>query len=111
MSQGTTRFFLGDEGLPDRAMRIHTTRFQESGTDGGGSHAAERIQDHGFERLYTPAELADLWVLSIDTVRRLFEKEPGILVLSLRRPGRRQYRTLRIPLSVAERVYRRLTSR
>jgi hypothetical protein len=111
MSRGTTRFFLGDEGLPDGAMRIHTTRSQEIANEGGGGHAPERTQDHGFEKLYTPAELADLWALSIDTVRRLFEKEPGIVILSLRRPGRRQYRTLRIPLSVAERVYRRLSSR
>jgi hypothetical protein len=111
MSRGTTRFFLGDEGLPDRAMRTHTMRSQETGSKGDERHTPERTEDHGFEKLYTPAELADLWALSIDTVRRLFEKEPGILVLSIRRLGRRQYRTLRIPLSVAERVYRRLTSR
>ena len=92
-------------------MRTHTTRFQETANAGDESHAPSRTHDHGFEKLYTPAELADLWVLSIDTVRRLFEKEPGILILSLRSPGRRRYRTLRIPLSVAERVYRRLTSR
>ena len=92
-------------------MRIHTTRSQEMANEGGGDQAPERTQDHGYEKHYTAAELADLWVLSIDTVRRLFEKEPGILILSLRRPGRRQYRTLRIPMSVADRVYRRLTSR
>lgn len=65
----------------------------------------------GFERHYSPEDLAALWGLSVDTVRRLFEREPGVLVLegNGKRYGRRRYRTLRIPASVAERVHRRLS--
>lgn len=60
---------------------------------------------------YTVAEIAEKWKLSEDAVRRLFEKEPGILVLGSvgRTSGRRRYTTLRIPESVAVRVHQRLS--
>lgn len=64
------------------------------------------------ERHYTVDEIAKLWKLSRDKVRRLFENEPGVLVLENRSAfSKRRYRTLRIPESVAERVYRRLLKR
>jgi hypothetical protein len=44
-----------------------------------------------------------------DTVRRLFIDEPGVIVLSSPRRGRRTYRTLRIPESVYLRVVTRFT--
>jgi predicted transcriptional regulator len=61
------------------------------------------------ERHYTVTEIAKMWNLSTDAVRRLFEKEPGVLVLghSQGRVHKRRYATLRIPESVAERVHRR----
>ena len=62
------------------------------------------------ERHFAPDELGELWGLSPDTIRRLFDREPGVLVIE--RPGsktRRRYRTLRIPASVAERVHRRMS--
>jgi len=63
------------------------------------------------ERHYTPDELGELWALSADTIRRLFEREPGVLVIEHQRPrGTRRYRTLRIPESVAMRVHRRMTN-
>ena len=63
------------------------------------------------ERHYSPAELADLWGLSSDTIRRLFEREPGVLAIGDRNPRRkRRYVTLRIPESVAARVHRRLSA-
>jgi hypothetical protein len=59
---------------------------------------------------YTPAEIAELWNLSADTVRKLFENEPGVLVLGNDKQRRqRRYRTLRIPEDVLERVHKRLT--
>ena len=61
---------------------------------------------------YTVDEIAQAWKLSPDKVRRLFENEAGVLVLE--NPGafsKRRYRTLRIPKSVVERVYRRLVRR
>ena len=55
------------------------------------------------------AQLAEMWGLSQDTVRRLFEREDGVLVLEpvRSRYSRRRYRTLRIPESVVDRVHRR----
>ncbi|MCX6620334.1 MAG: hypothetical protein NTY38_04525 [Acidobacteria bacterium] len=32
-----------------------------------------------FSRMYTPRELADLWQLSEQSIRRLFQDRPGVL--------------------------------
>lgn len=65
-----------------------------------------------FERHFTPSELGELWNLSEATIRRAFESEPGVLIFEnpARNPNRRR-RTLRIPESVALRVYERLGTR
>jgi hypothetical protein len=64
------------------------------------------------ERHYAVAEIAEMWNLSADKVRELFENEPGVLVIGERSPRRkRRYITLRIPQSVLERVHRRLSSK
>lgn len=64
------------------------------------------------ERHYSPAELSKAWGLSPDTVRSLFGGEPGVLAIGERnlKGKKRRYVTLRIPESVAERVYRRLSA-
>ena len=61
-----------------------------------------------FERHYSVDDLAELWGMSDDFVRRLFLNEPGVVVFFKHRPGRRTYRTLRIPESVAQRVHRQM---
>lgn len=60
---------------------------------------------------YSPAQVAEAWGVSTDTVRRMFQDEPGVLVIEPTplRYSRRRYRTLRIPASVADRVHRRLS--
>ncbi len=60
-----------------------------------------------FERHFTPQQLAELWVLHESTIRRIFLEEPGVLKYGSenRRDGHRDYVTLRIPESVAKRVY------
>jgi hypothetical protein len=64
-----------------------------------------------FERHFSPEDLAGLWGLSGDTIRRLFETEPGVLVIERgTKTKARRYRTMRIPESVASRVHRRLTN-
>jgi len=70
-----------------------------------------RPEDTAFERHYTPQQLAELWILDESTVRRLFLDEPGVLKYTRSHPrsGRREYVTLRIPESVARRVYARRT--
>lgn len=61
------------------------------------------------EPFFTPKEIAEHLKLSTDKVIRLFEKEPGVMVIENRgTPWKRRYRTLRIPVSVLERVQRRL---
>jgi hypothetical protein len=60
-----------------------------------------------FGKVYTPRELAKLWQLSEQSIRRLFQDEPDVFVMgSSKRRGRRAYQTLRIPESVALRVWR-----
>jgi transcriptional regulator GlxA family with amidase domain len=65
--------------------------------------------DPALERHFSVEELAVLWGMSQDFVRRLFVHEPGVVVFCNPRRGTRVYRTLRIPQSVAERVHRRMT--
>jgi hypothetical protein len=57
---------------------------------------------------YTVKELANNWALSQAKVRRMLRNEPGVLRFGMDKTGhRRAYVTLRIPASVAERLYRR----
>ncbi len=61
------------------------------------------------ERHYTPAEVAELWNLDVETIRRIFQHEHGIVVLqSPVNKHKRPYKTIRIPQSVLERVHQRL---
>jgi hypothetical protein len=67
------------------------------------------------EPQFTTQELADLWKLSPQKIREMFSDEPGVMRIGdpSRRVGRqlkRSYYTLRIPASVAERVFTRLSS-
>ena len=57
--------------------------------------------------LYTVAELAKAWNVSTDFIRDLFHAEPEVVQWIRNRPGKRRYIVVRIPASVAERVYRR----
>jgi hypothetical protein len=62
---------------------------------------------------YTVAEIASLWKLSEDTVRKLFEEEADVLVIGSQKPrfGRRRRSTLRIPEFVVARVHQKLSIR
>jgi hypothetical protein len=55
----------------------------------------------------TVRDVAERLKVNEDTVRRLFEDEPGVIVICFPKRGRRAYRTLRIP----ERVFRRVVTR
>ena len=56
---------------------------------------------------FTPQEIAELWKVSPDTVIRLFDGQPGVLVLGTTERGRKRgKRMLRIPRTVLERVHR-----
>jgi hypothetical protein len=63
------------------------------------------------ERHFTPQELAELWSVSVQTIREIFQREEGVLKIG--RDGtrsRRRYKTIRIPESVADRVHTRLSA-
>ena len=62
------------------------------------------------EHRVKPGELAELWGVSVATIYRLFRDVPGVLVID--RPVKRykrRYSTIRIPESVAKRVYEKLS--
>ena len=56
------------------------------------------------ERHWTPEQLGELWGLSADSIQRLFEREPGVLVIERARSSRRRTH-FADPKSVAERVH------
>lgn len=96
----------------ENVKQIHGKRTGPQSDCGGQRIAAVRRDavEAFAERHYTVDELASMWKLSHDSVRRLFRHEPGVLAVSPRqRRGSRAYVTLRIPASVVERVHRRLT--
>ncbi len=57
------------------------------------------------ERYYTVAEVAELWGLSKDTVRKTFCKMPGVLKI-----GSRRYQTLRIPAKLLRETTAKLSA-
>jgi hypothetical protein len=61
------------------------------------------------EKHYSVSELAEIWRLSENTIRRIFENEPGVLKWGTHE-GRfkRKYITLRIPETVVLRVHHQL---
>jgi hypothetical protein len=70
------------------------------------------------ETVFTPAEIAKIKKLHPATVRKIFLEEPGVIRLghpagSRAKNGQgarhRQYYTIRIPESVANRVFARMT--
>lgn len=64
------------------------------------------------ERHYTIGEIAEMWQLSLDKIRRIFQKEAGVLALGRAQPehGRRRYVTLRVPEGVLRRVHEQLST-
>lgn len=47
------------------------------------------------EKHFTPDELAELWGVSVDSIRRIFRDEPGVLKMGEKNPRyKRQYLTL-----------------
>jgi transcriptional regulator GlxA family with amidase domain len=63
------------------------------------------------EQHHTVDTIAGILALSRDSVIRLFEREPGTVIVQTPKGnrGRRGYRTLRVPESVLRRVIRRMT--
>lgn len=61
------------------------------------------------EKHYSVSEISKLWALSEKTIRRIFEREPGVISWgSEEGRHKRGYRTLRMPESIFIRVHRKL---
>ena len=61
------------------------------------------------EKHYSVIEISKLWALSQKTVRRIFEREPGVIHWGSEEScHKRGYRTLRVPETVLLRVHRKL---
>jgi hypothetical protein len=72
-----------------------------------GSHLGP--VDLANEKHYSVIEIAKLWALSEKTVRRIFEREPGVIRWSREETlHKRGYHTLRVPETVLHRVHRKL---
>lgn len=69
----------------------------------------ESRQDPALEKHYSVLEVAKLWSLSENTVRRMFTGEPGVVEWGCEETRfKRAYKTMRIPESILQRVHRRL---
>jgi hypothetical protein len=66
------------------------------------------VNSPSFEKHYRVGELADIWGLGRETVRRLVKDDPGVIKIRL---GRKKTHTVySIPESAARRIHTRLLS-
>jgi len=87
----------------------HSTqwRLNKPGLGHSGGFSPDAVAKRPFEKHTTPAEVAQLWGISVDMARDLFRNEPD--VLALERTGSKKYVTLRIPEAVLVRVHNRFS--
>jgi hypothetical protein len=66
------------------------------------------VGDIALERHYRVRDVAEMWQVSDDTVRKVFRDEPGVLAVGSEESRfRRGYVTLLIPESVVKAVHRK----
>ena len=70
-----------------------------------------RAADASVEQHFSVKELSELWGFSARTVRRLIEPEPGVIRIQRNSRGKRSYRRVQVPASIAERIHRKITHR
>jgi len=93
-------------------MARFKTRFEQKAQWMQEHRPAQIESERPLERYLTPAQIAGMLQLSTDTVVRMFEGEPGVLVVGANEGsrGKRRYRTIRVPESVFQRVLRMRTN-
>lgn len=65
-----------------------------------------------FEAHYSVSQVAQMWGLGVDLIRRIFEHADGVIkIVSPERLHKRRYTTLRIPEGVLRRIHRHLSVR
>jgi len=83
-------------------------KFFSDANNQSGAEAAEATRIP-VEKHYSVSELATIWKLSENTIRRMFEHEPGVIRWGgAETRFKRRYVTLRIPETVVRRVHRHL---
>jgi hypothetical protein len=91
-----------------RTVNVEQESASLRGANGGTSQQVAGVLS---TRYYSVKEIADLLNLSQDSVRKLFQNEPGVVVLGDQRSKyKRRYTTLRIPESVLGRLLRRMSN-
>jgi len=94
-----------DSVISWRSVRMNPPTWNASTVD------ASNATPISLERHYTVSEVAQLWSLSDNTIRKVFRDEPGVLRTQLPslRARKRQNISLRIPESVVYRVHGRMS--
>jgi len=72
-----------------------------------------RPADPSVERHYSVYEVAEIWSVSANTIRKLFANEEGVLIFGGEKlyGKKKTWSTMRIPVSVLIRVHRKLSTR
>lgn len=78
---------------------------------GGGAAQSRPVREAAVgipavEQHYTPKQIAMLWGVSEETVRRTFRDLPGVFVLGSERHGKRKNHTIRVPESILSNYHR-----
>ena len=105
---------LGSPQVQNGSTNMHNQRSARPDSSGFSAPTAVGMQCDpadlsALEPHFSVQVLAEMWRLDESTIRRIFEDAPGILRLAneRRRSGKREYVTLRIPASVAQREYQK----
>ena len=102
---GGVRTMLGDASIARNRSRDERSRGRDIVIAQDVQPRAQFTEQH-----YAPTELAQIWGVSVQTIREIFKAEEGVLKIgSDGTRNRRGYKTLRIPDSVAKRVHARLS--
>lgn len=109
------RGYCFDESGLRRIQELAAERQSDRARSGSNAHSRsverkshKRDKSAPDAEFYSVAEVAGMWNLSPDTIRRLFQDEKGVIPLGEANPrGKRRRVTLRIPREVVERVKRK----
>lgn len=89
-----------------RATAPIRSRCQVTGSPASPNQSAMPAENTTFERHYRIGELAELWHLGRETIRKLCVDEPGIIKIRMGR--KKSHTTYSIPASVAQRIHTKL---
>jgi hypothetical protein len=102
------RPFFTPERNKSTELTMHATQPLADSTGTATTFANDLAE----EKHYTPQEIAALWSLSTNTIRRMFRDEVGVVEFgSDETRWSRKRKTLRIPETVLRRVHQRLRCR